>query len=219
LLGLAKHWRDKHNKDGMSKHLFDHDHPQFAGRVAFCQPCGEGEGPFCCNRGGIARHKCKQSLLATQTARRAGELLAPLAGQLSGGRIRASRPRPDGTARGADADVDDDTNLDAGASPEQIWRMWLGHPTDERLRKMPEYCVDVPASLKQLPARKADDVNEVARISNSQRRADGGKHGPWRTTTASVGEFIANNILEMPMHSVLTGYKFVDVFYDYAPRP
>jgi hypothetical protein len=44
LPGLAKHWRDKHNKDGMSEHLFDHDHPQFAGRGAFCfcQPCGEG---------------------------------------------------------------------------------------------------------------------------------------------------------------------------------
>jgi hypothetical protein len=94
----------------------------------------------------------------------------------------------------------------------EIWRMRLGHPTDERLRKMPEYCVDVPTSLKQLPARKADDVNEVARISNSQWRADGGKHGPWRTTT--VGEVMANDILEMPVRSVLTSYKYVDVFYD-----
>jgi hypothetical protein len=94
----------------------------------------------------------------------------------------------------------------------EIWRMRLGHPADERLRKMPEYCVDVPASLKQLPARKADDINEVARISNSQRRADSGKHGPWRTTT--VGKVMANDILEMPVRSVLTGYKYVDVFYD-----
>jgi hypothetical protein len=94
----------------------------------------------------------------------------------------------------------------------EIWRMRLGYPTDERLRKMPEYCVDVPASLKQLSARKAEDVNDVARISNSQRRADGRKHGPWHTTV--VGEVIANDILEMPMRSVLTGYKYIDVKSD-----
>jgi len=123
----VQHWRTKHNKDGTGEQLFDHDDPRFSGKVAFCQPCGDG--PFCCNRGGLARHKCKPELLAAQTARKAGGFVQPLDSQLArvarsarprAGRLQASRPPRDERVVGAGGEPADNTSLDAASRAERF---------------------------------------------------------------------------------------------------